>query len=627
MRKALEGVPGAHYPVHFSNALLAYRKIVTLKPRKLDSYTIGDLLLGRKKLRRELSSEPGMHALRVAILGGSTTQELADLLELLLLDSGFLPQIYQSAYGRFYEEAVLDPQQLITFSPDIVYIHTGPSELSALSWQVASSEEADASVEAELLRYQQVWQSVQQALPAQIIQSNFALPPTAELGHLDIVLPQGASRFCMQLNAGFAAAAESDPRLLLHDVHRVASTVGLSRWYDAARWFSYKIPVTPEASLALARSLTTIILALYGRSRKVLVLDLDNTLWGGVIGDDGVEKLQIGNETAVAEAYTAFQKYCLALHNRGVLLAVCSKNDEAVAKSGFAHPDSVLRLEHFASFQANWNPKHENILRIAEELNLGLDSFVFLDDNPAERAIVQGQLPSVAVPDIGSDVAQYISTLDGFRYFEPISISQEDRDRASQYRANTERAALQSSFASYGDYLQSLEMSAEIAPFSTVYLDRIAQLTNKTNQFNLTTRRYTLAEMEAVLHDPRYIGLYGRLSDRFGNNGLISVVLGRVEAQHLHLDLWLMSCRVLKRDMEHAMLDVLVEHARFAGVTTLHGYYLPTKKNGVVADHYKQLGFTQTSADPDSLASSWSLDITAYGKQNRHITLLERTHG
>lgn len=605
----------------------AYRKLAILRAVISDSYQVGDLLLKRKKLRRELSVVPGLLEVRIAVLGGSTTQEIVDLLELLLLDAGFLPVFYQGAYGRFYEEAVLDQSQLVAFAPDIVYMHTGQSDLVGLAADCASKTEADTRVDAEFNRYRQIWQSIKDALPAQIIQNNFELPPAALLGNLDAVLAQSASRICLQLNTRFAEAAENNPRLLLQDVHRIAAGVGLDRWFDPSRWFSYKIAVTPEASLALARSLTAIVRALYGKSRKVLVLDLDNTLWGGVIGDDGVEKLQIGNETALAEAYTAFQQYCLALHNRGVLLAVCSKNDEAIAKSGFKHPDSLLRVEHFSSFQANWEPKHESILRIAAELNLGIDSFVFVDDNPAERAIVQAQLPSVAVPDIGNDVSRYISILDSFRYFEPVSILKEDRDRTSQYAANTARSALQESFANYGEYLQSLEMYAEIARFSAVYLDRIAQLTNKTNQFNLTTRRYTRAEIEALASDERYIGLYGRLSDRFGDNGLISVVLGRIDKQKLHLDLWLMSCRVLKREMELAMLDALVEHAHSAGITTLCGYYLPTKKNGMVAAHYKQLGFHQISVDPESLAATWSLDISQYLKQNRYITLVEPDHG
>jgi FkbH-like protein len=358
----------------------------------------------------------------------------------------------------------------------------------------------------------------------------------------------------------------------------------------------------------------------------VLVLDLDNTLWGGVIGDDGVDKILIGRETPVAEAYTAFQEYCLQLRDRGVLLAVCSKNDEDVARSGFEHPDSILKLEHFSAFKANWKPKHENILAIAQELNLGADSFVFLDDNPAERAIVEAQIPGIAVPDVGNEVAKYQSVIDAGRYFEMVSLAEEDLVRARLYAENSQRAKLEQKFANYGEYLDSLEMTAEIEGFNPTYMERIAQLTNKTNQFNLTTRRYTVAEIEATVVDAAYIGIYGKLTDRFGDNGLISIVLGHVTATDLHLDLWLMSCRVLKRDMELAMLDGLAERAQQKNVRRLVGYYLPTAKNGMVADHYERLGFSPVSRDDATGASVWSLDIITYEARSRHIKILERAN-
>ncbi len=392
-------------------------------------------------------------------------------------------------------------------------------------------------------------------------------------------------------------------------------------------YFSYKILTTTEANVAIARSLTALVRAVYGKSRKVLVLDLDNTLWGGVIGDDGVDRIQIGRETPVAEAYTAFQEYCLSLQRRGVLLAVCSKNDEDVAKSGFEHPSSVLKLEHISCFKANWEPKHENILAIAKELNLGTDSFVFVDDNPAERAIVAAQIGGIAVPEVGAEVSRYAAILEAGRYFEPISMSKEDLSRTALYEANAARASSEAQFANYGEYLDSLEMQAEIAEFKPVYLERITQLTNKTNQFNLTTRRYTQADIEAVSADPKYIGIYGRLLDRFGDNGLVSIVLGRREGDELELDLWLMSCRVLKRDMEQAMLDVLVERARATNIRTLKGFYLPTKKNGMVANHYEKLGFAPVSLDSETGASAWSLDVPSYAARNRHIRILELVHG
>ncbi len=593
----------------------------------LDQISSDDLLLRRKSLRRRLSAEPNLQPVRIAVLGGSTTNEVVDLLEILLLASGFKPEIHQSEYGRFYEDAVLDPTDLIAFAPDIVYIHTSFLDVQAQPSTGASEADLQACVASELDRYRQIWQSIEQQVSGQIIQNNFELPPHAILGNLDTVSNGGATRFFLELNAAFARAAEADPRLLLHDIHSLSSRIGLDQWFDWTRYFSYKILLTGHAAIAMARSLASMILAIYGKSRKVLVLDLDNTLWGGVIGDDGVDKIQIGRETPVAEAYTSFQEYCLSLHQRGILLAVCSKNDEEVARQGFEHPDSVLKLEHFAAFKANWEPKHENLLAIANELNLGVDSFVFADDNPAERAIVEAQLPQVAVPNLGDDVTRFAAAIQQGRYFELITLSQEDLSRAALYQANATRTQVQAKFANYGEYLDSLEMTAEIDRFKPIYLDRIAQLINKSNQFNLTTRRYTLAQVEAISRVPGYVGLYGRLSDRFGDNGLISIVLGRRQDDLLHLDLWLMSCRVLKRDVELAMLDAIAERAASLGVRTLVGYYIPSKKNGMVADHYQKLGFTLSSTDPETNLTVWTLDLSAYSPRNHHIKVLEPVHG
>jgi FkbH-like protein len=583
-----------------------------------DSLSLDDLLMKRKGLRRQLSAQAGLQDIRIAVLGGSTTNEVVDLLEIGLLSSGFRPSFYQCEYGRYYEEAVLDPSALVEFHPDLVYIHTSCQNVLGFAPLQCPEEELQGYVDAEVGRYKRIWASLEQNLSCQIIQNNFELPPFAILGNMDSVAYGGHSNFIMRLNLMLAGAALSNKKLLIQDVHGISARVGLRLWFDWERWFSYKILHTPEASLAIAHSLTSMVRGLYGKSRKVLVLDLDNTIWGGVIGDDGVDKILIGRETPVAEAYTAFQEYCLSLRNRGVLLAVCSKNNEEIAKQGFEHPDSVLKLKHISCFKANWEPKHENILAIGRELNLGVDSFVFIDDNPAERDLVAAQVEGIAVPDIGADVANYAGIIEAGRYFEPVSLSAEDLERAELYAKNSERSAFETKFADYGEYLDSLEMSAEIDSFKPVYLDRIAQLTNKTNQFNLTTRRYTLAEIESISNDSCYIGLYGRLSDRFGDNGLISIVLGRKEAATLHLDLWLMSCRVLKRDMEFAMLDALVERASAAGINTLVGYYLPTRKNGMVADHYERLGFTRLSSNLAD-APVFSLSVSGYSPRNTHI--------
>ncbi len=586
----------------------------------LSQLTTDELILKRRSLRRQLLADEHLQEIRIAVLGGSTTNELVDLWELLLLAEGFRPVFHQTEYGRYYTDAVLSPEELVAFRPDLVYVHTTVRNIERFPSLQTTEEHLPGEVAQELRRFQQIWDSLEANVGCQVIQNNFELPLWAPLGNLDAVHPGGHSRFVTELNRAFALEAAARPRLLLQDLQGISARLGLSHWFDHDRWFSYKIAQTVEGNLAIAESLTSMVRALYGRSRKVLVLDLDNTLWGGVIGDDGVDKIKIGKETPVAEAYTAFQEYCLAQRDRGVLLAVCSKNNEDVAKQGFEHPDSVLKLEHFSTFKANWDPKNENITQIAQELNVGVDSFVFVDDNPAERAIVAAQVPGVAVPDVGDDVTKFVGVLERARYFEPVSLGKEDLERARLYAENSQRSSLEQTFANYGEYLDSLEMTAEIDSFRPVYLERIAQLTNKSNQFNLTTRRYTLAEMEAVMQDNRFIGLYGRLADRFGDNGLVSVVLGRLDGSDLHLDLWLMSCRVLKRGMEVAMLDAVVERARAAGAQRLVGTYIPTKKNGMVSGHYQTLGFSRVSNEDDG-TTMWSLDVARYVPQTQHITV------
>jgi FkbH-like protein len=592
----------------------------------LDFCSADEIGMRRNSLRRELLAAEGLRDLRVLVLGGSTMDQLVQMLELLLLKNGFRPVFHKGEYGRFYEEAVHEARALKEFKPDLVYLHT--SCLNVVHAPPVNCPEADLPryVQAELGRYREMWDSLEQTLGCQMIQNNFEMPPYAILGNMDAVAAGGKSRFLALLNVAFAEEAGRRPKLLLQDVNRISAQVGLKRWFDWDRYFSYKILLTAEANLELARSLNSMIRAIYGKSRKVLVLDLDNTVWGGVIGDDGADKILIGRETPQAEAYTAFQEYCLSLRERGVLLAVCSKNDEDVAKSGFAHPDSVLKLEHFSAFRANWEPKHLNIQSMAQELNLGVESFVFADDNPAEREIVRSQIPGIAVPEIGNEVTKYAAILESGRYFEPASLSKEDLERAAMYAQRSAGMAQQAKFANYGEYLDSLEMTAEIDTFKPVYLERIAQLTNKTNQFNLTTRRYTLAEMEAAAADAKCIPLYGKLSDKFGDNGLISIVLGRQVDVALHLELWLMSCRVLKRDMEQAMLDAVVARSRARGIRRIVGNFIPTAKNGMVKGFYATLGFALIENSDPALpegSTTWQLEVAGYTQQNTHIRVLE----
>ncbi|HYA18251.1 MAG TPA: HAD-IIIC family phosphatase [Bryobacteraceae bacterium] len=556
------------------------------------------MLRKRRVLKELLSEQNPQLTCRVAILGGSTTAEVRSALEIFLLRRSIRPEFYESEYGRFSEDVLFENPELDKFEPQIAYIHTTSRNLRAFPSLGAGADEAAAATSEELSRFRAVWEKLHEKFPrCTVIQNNFDLPALRPLGNLEAGSHAGRVMFVNRLNFEFARAAAGNPSLYIQDIQSLSAELGAEKWFDPTYWFGYKLAATPYACAAIGLNLANMIGALYGRTRKCLVLDLDNTLWGGVVGDDGVANLKLGRETAAAESYLAFQQYVKDLKQRGILLAVCSKNEESSALEGLNHPDGVLRPEDFSVIRANWEPKHENIAAIAKALNIGLDSLVFVDDNPVERDIVRRNLPQVLVPEIGSDPAQFTTILERSGCFEVLSISSDDLQRARYYQDNKAREDLEAAFGSYDEFLDSLQMEAEIRPFSPVYLDRITQLTNKTNQFNCTTRRYTQAEIEQIAIEPRYIHLYGRLKDRFGDNGLISVVVGEIEGDTLRILLWLMSCRVLKRGMEEAMMDTLERQARNRGVRLVIGEYFPTAKNAMVAQLYGQLGFGKVSED------------------------------
>lgn len=577
-------------------------------------FDVAQISAKRKQIRRSLLSRVVTTPLRVAILGGATTAEFVSILDLFLLREGFEAVFYESEYARFYEEAVVDNQRLRDFKPDVTVVHT--TSRNILHFPKAAEERAgvEEKLDLECARFRSIWDVLSTQIGCMVVQNNFDPPGYRILGNSDTVADYGRTNFINRLNLRFAEYAATRTGLFINDLSYLASLVGLKDWYEQSYWFSYKLAVGPTANVFVAESLAKILRAAYGKTRKCLVLDLDNTLWGGVIGDDGLKNLCLGNETPRGEAYVAFQQYCRELKNRGILLAVCSKNDIQTAKEGFSHPDCILRVEDFAAFEANWEPKPQTVERIAKLLNLGLDSLVFVDDNPAEREIVAAQLPMVAVPDIGDDPARFVEIIDRQGYFEALRLSREDTERTELYAKDRQREAAAGQFKGYDEYLQSLEMQAEIDSFNAYYIDRIAQLTNKTNQFNLTTRRYTAAQLRAMASDNAYITLYGRLKDKFGDNGVISVIAGEIKQCELHILLWLMSCRVLKRGMEAAMMDALAQECMKRQLKAIHGYYFRTARNDMVANHYGDLGFSLVSRSED--ASVWRLDLV-HGYEDR----------
>ena len=589
-------------------------------PREMSSpISPEDVLRKRHALREELLVQPHLLPLRIAILGGSTTAEIRSILELFLLAAGIQPEFYESGYNSYYEEVLFEKPELRSFQPDVVFVHTTWHNIAQFPQLLQADDDVEELVRREMDKFERLWEKIHTQFGSLIIQNNFDLPSLRPLGNLEASEPSGRLHFLLRLNSEFARYAHVHSKFLINDIHYLSARVGLAQWHEDSYWYCYRMAVGPFGAFAIAQNVAVMIKSALGKSRKCLVLDLDNTLWGGLIGDDGLQNLVLGRDHPVGEAFLNFQHYVKGLRQRGILLAACSKNDCETAKEGFRHPDSVLAVHDFSAFKANWNPKPDNIREIASELNIGLNSLVFVDDNPAERALVAAQLPEVAVPNVGSDVSSFAGILECAGYFEPVKILQDDLARADYYRGNEQRAASQGRFQSYDEFLASLEMTAEIDAFRPVYLDRITQLINKSNQFNLTSRRYTRAEVEVISRASKYITLYGRLSDTFGDNGLVSVLIGSIHDQTLEIDLWAMSCRVLKREMEYAVFDTLVEKCIARGIHKIAGVYIPSKKNAIVSDHYSKLGFSRV---PDSPAERvlWHFSTPGtYVPMTKHI--------
>ncbi|MBR3242495.1 MAG: HAD-IIIC family phosphatase [Parasporobacterium sp.] len=593
--------------------------------RQLEYPFDADLIIKkRKSLRRELLSDSGNGRIRkkIAVLGGSTTANVVQILDLFLLNQGIEAEFYESEYNKYYEDAVYGTEELSSFLPDLVFIHTGIHNVQAFPLPGESAEQVEEKLEAEFSRFRTMWEKLTERFGCVIIQNNFEMPDVRLFGNKDSVEISGGVSFINRLNARFSDYAREHTGFYIHDVHYLSSYLGLSKWCDPFYWNMYKycpaVPLIPE----LSYSVSLIIKSLYGKNKKVVVLDMDNTLWGGIVGDDGPENLEIGQESARGETFYAFQKYLKTLKERGVLLAVDSKNEYENAIAGLSVPGSALSPDDFLSIKANWQPKDRNIREIAEELNLGADSFVFVDDNPAERLIVAEQIEGIAVPEI-AEPESYIRILDRSGFFEATEVSKDDAARNEMYKANAQRAKLKETFADYREYLQSLSMKAEIAAFAKEYIPRIAQLTGKSNQFNLTTLRLSASEIEEMAASENWITLYGKLEDRFGDNGVVAVEAaeilpeeGNEEEKTAHIRLNLMSCRVLKRDMEFAMLDELVRKAKEKGIKTIVGYYYPTKKNGMVKELYTELGFLKNG-------DVWTLDTDSYQPQCTVIAVNE----
>lgn len=530
--------------------------------------------------------------IRLAVLGNCATQFFSVAVQGDAKLSGVNLSLYDADYNQI-DAQLLDPSsEVFEFKPDNILLWLSTDKLyeEFLDMPISTRKEfADLYIG----KIEHYWDLVTNNSHARIIQPNFTEIDDKALGQYSCKIDTTFVYQIRKINFLLQEAMAKRNNVYPIDLLAVQIQVGQARFYDAALYYNAKMTISLEALPYVAKAVTDVLLAMCGKIKKCVICDLDNTLWGGVIGDEGIGNIEIG-ELGRGHAFTDLQRWLKQLKECGIILAVCSKNNEETAKEPFEkHEEMVLRLSDISVFVANWNDKASNIKMIQKCLNIGMDSMVFLDDNPFERNLVRELIPEIEVPELPEDPALYLGYLQQCNYFDTVSYAGENSDRTKQYQAEFERNRLQQQFTSIDEYLKSLDMVAEAKPFEPVRYARIAQLTQRSNQFNLRTVRYTEDEIERVANDPEYLTLYYTLKDRFGDHGLISVVILKKESEKtLFIDTWLMSCRVLKRGMEEFIINKLVETAKKKGFEKIRAEYIPTAKNSMVKDIYSTMGFT-----------------------------------
>jgi FkbH-like protein len=563
-------------------------------------------LMSLRRFLKAPRAAAGSHAMRLAILGGPTTIQLRQLIELFLAGEGIAAEIYEAEYGLFRQEILSDGSALDAFRPEVVFLATSARDVGRFPPIDADLQTVERLADAELTQWQGLWARAQSRWNATIVQNNFEVAPHSVLGHHALRHPASREGYLRRLNQSLGETAP--PFVLLHDVSSLAAEAGAASWFDPRYYYEYKMPAGPECLPTYAHSVVSLLRALRGQSKKVLALDLDNTLWGGVVGDVGAGGITLGQGSGAGEAFLAFQQFAKELSQRGVVLAVCSKNDPQKAREPFeTRDDMVLELADISAFVANWENKADNLRAIAEQLSLKLDSLVFVDDNPAERALVRRLVPEVSVPDLPDDPAGFIAAVARHRYFETTTFTREDSARARYYSENARRQDMLSRASDLDSFLCSLDMQMTVAPVTELNIERATQLVNKSNQFNLTTRRYTLPEIREISQSPDWRTRTFSLRDQLGDNGLIAVILARKQGGALAIDTWVMSCRVLQRGVEQFARNELVDLCRAENCDRLLGTFIPTSKNGLVSGLFERLGFSPAGSDGGH--AFWELPI------------------
>ena len=553
---------------------------------------------------------------RIAILADSASQMLTQAIKGYGIEHQVKYEVFEADYDQI-DRQIFDPSsELYDFKPNLVILFRSV-ERALKGFYKKDLEEKEHYASKEIDYVDSLYQTISTHLNAKVIINNFIEVDDAVFGHyaskVRSSFPYQVKKFNYLLND----LSQNRENLFVFNLSGLIMRVGYDSSFDPKMYVSADMVISIEALPLVAKGIHDITQAISGVFKKCIILDLDNTTWGGVIGDDGVEGIQIG-QLGIGKVFTDFQLWVKELKKRGVILAVCSKNTEAIAKEPFIHhPDMVLRLEDIAVFVANWETKVDNIRYIQSVLNIGFDSMVFLDDNPFEREMVKSGIPELTVPDLPEDPSEYLAFLRKCNLFETSSFTEEDEQRTKLYQEEAGRTILQKSFQNEGEFLGSLEMKAVVAPFDKFSIPRVAQLSQRSNQFNLRTIRYSEADIAHIAYSDEYDTLSFNLKDKFGDYGLISfVILKHVSREVLFIDSWIMSCRVLKRGMERFVLGAIVELAQRRGFRRVVGEYIPTAKNGIVKDHYERLGFARVEG-------CWELDLLTFDLKGLE-TFIER---
>ena len=556
--------------------------------------------------------------IKIAILGGSTTKLIKENLEIFLKDKNLDPKFYESDYNQFYYEGIKPSKALKKFNPNFIYIHTSSLNIDEFPEVESEKKQSENLIENTFNKYKLIWTNLSKNFDCNIIQNNFEMLSLTSLGNLDSSKHYGKINFLTKLNLKFFEYSNKVNNLIIQDINLISAQYGLDKWHDDSFYFNYKYALNHEAIPTLTKNITKIVESHVGKSKKCLILDFDNTLWGGVIGEIGWKNIQIGNDNALGQVYLRFQKYVFELMSKGVILAGCTKNENDVALSGFKNNSNILKKKHFSIIKANWENKAKNIMEISKELNIGLDSMVFIDDSKFERELVKKKLPMVEVPDVGEDPEKYIFYLDREKYFENSKLSNEDLQRTSFYKTNIEREKDQNNFKDYNKYLKSLKMKSDLKSLKNENIDRIHQLINKTNQFNLTTKRMNINETKNIIDNSKFLTIVGNLNDKFGENGIVTILIVKIKKNRVEIIQWLMSCRVFNRGLEFAIFDQLIFWCKNRSILTIQGLYIPTKKNLIVKNFYKDLSFKKINKNIKN--TMWEFKIPKrYVKKNNNI--------